>query len=344
MTVKYDAAGELLWSAVANAWGGNAVFPLATAIDPLGGVYVTGTCGEPPYASSFDKDQDVKKPPQTNGSDEEQRLWRFQSSSQPPDYDIDLDIALVKYDSAGRQVWTQRWAGHSRQTDNPVALVADDNGDIYVAGTTETAAPNSEALVLKYDRTGRLLWERRYSKAKGTIDGAVALALGPGRTVHVGSSTMTFNPRQIHLAILKYGPNGKQSWVRYYKDSERKAADFGAIVVDDDGNSYVLGYVWVSPWDAEAAKRPPKVKAEFVTIKYDPEGTQLWVAKYERPEQPNAWLYNLRVDKNRNVYAIGASADEGLIVKYDSSGKEQMVIRPKNVRELVEFLSGFPDL
>ena len=80
------------------------------------------------------------------------------------------------------------------------------------------------------------------------------------------------------------------------------------IVTDAVGNSYVTGQSSnTQGWD-------------FATIKYDPNGTQLWVARYTGGA-PTA----LVVDQAGNVYVGGSTGYAYVTVKYDAAGSQLWV-------------------
>jgi hypothetical protein len=84
--------------------------------------------------------------------------------------------------------------------------------------------------------------------------------------------------------------------------------------MDNSDNVYVTGYSYDSNtnWD-------------YATVKYDPNGNQLWVARYNGPESNNEEAYDLAIDSSGNVYVtgIGYYSDTGvdfLTVKYNQQG------------------------
>ncbi len=58
------------------------------------------------------------------------------------------------------QAWTERWDGSPSGDDGGWAVATDSAGNIIVAGETGTAANGSDALVIKYDRSGKFLGSR----------------------------------------------------------------------------------------------------------------------------------------------------------------------------------------
>jgi hypothetical protein len=68
------------------------------------------------------------------------------------------DWVIVKYDSGGNHLWTQR----CYSTGLPAAIAVDLEGDVYVAGYC-VSITGWDCMVVKYDKTGSQCWVRTYS-------------------------------------------------------------------------------------------------------------------------------------------------------------------------------------
>lgn len=100
-----------------------------------------------------------------------------------------------KFSPAGQQLWT-RYYSDEHNNSNPVinALALDASGNLYAAGTTGdpnngSSGPESvtgkDILLIKYDSSGRMLWQRSYDMAGGNDQG-YGLALGPSNVFLAG--------------------------------------------------------------------------------------------------------------------------------------------------------------
>ena len=213
----------------------------------------------------------------------------------------------------------------------------DDTGALYVTGNTQGKDRLFRFSTVKYSGTGKLLWVSHYTGEESSFSFARALSLDNKRNVYVLGWSGARNIYSNFLITIKYDGDGNQGWVARYRDSqEKRGITPNAIELDRAGNVYVTGYVSVSPWQSG----PPPMKAEFVTIKYDNNGKQQWVAKYERPQDHETWIYDLKVDARGNVYAIGSVGVDALIIKYDANGNEKKITRLKTMSELAKFLSA----
>lgn len=68
------------------------------------------------------------------------------------------DMSLTKYNSSGQKQWTRLWGGAFH--DETHHLVADLHGGIYAAGFKGLTASTRNAVILKYDGNGVLLWAK----------------------------------------------------------------------------------------------------------------------------------------------------------------------------------------
>jgi hypothetical protein len=73
-----------------------------------------------------------------------------------------------------------------------------------------------------------------------------------------------------------------------------------AIVVDGSGNVYVTG------WSAGSG-----TDDDYATIKYGPDGNELWVRRYDGPTNSGDGASAISVDGSGNVYVTGRSIGSG---------------------------------
>jgi len=111
-------------------------------------------------------------------------------------------------------------------------------------------------------------------------------------------------------------------WVTHYASGLSPAIDVATdIAVDNLGNVYVTGYSQGSGGDQD-----------YATVKYNSEGQEQWVARYNGPGNVNDWAEAIAVDGSGNVYVTGRSygsgtEDDYATLKYNSEGEEEWVAR-----------------
>lgn len=101
------------------------------------------------------------------------------------------------------------------------------------------------------------------------------------------------------------------AWVRRYNGSGNKVDEILSFAVDDSGNAVITGCSgnYSSNWD-------------FVTIKYDRNGNQLWLQSYTGVQYNQNTPNSLTLDKGSNVYVTGARGITCATVKYDPNGNQ----------------------
>ncbi|MEW5876153.1 MAG: hypothetical protein AB1752_13355 [Candidatus Zixiibacteriota bacterium] len=113
---------------------------------------------------------------------------------------------------------------------------------------------------------------------------------------------------------MAYGQAVDTAWVRTALGSSDSTDGGRAIAVDADGNVLVAGF-----------QMNTGTNVDFVTLKYDPNGTLLWSETYDGPASGNDRPYAILVDAAGNSYVTGVSAGSGTLsdyttLKYDPSG------------------------
>lgn len=242
------------------------------------------------------------------------------------------DIITVKYDSAGAVIWTRVWNGPNNSYDEANAIIVKDNA-VYITGSTEdppqfNSNRRKDFATLKYDLNGALLWAAyyNYSAPNNWEDIAYAIGVDNQDNVYVtGSSKIAIHQNGYRdIATIKYNANGVQQWVMRYNNPDAGGA-MGtnddkpvALQVDHLGNVYVSG----NSLDAISG-------TDYVTLKYDSSGVNLWIKRYTMPGAFNDSPYAMKLDSNANVYVTGASSayavNPGLwydyaTIKYNTDG------------------------
>lgn len=219
-----------------------------------------------------------------------------------------------------REAWVARYDGPAHANDRAWDIAVDSEGCVYVVGYSEGIGTESDVLTIKYDADGHELWLARYNGPDGDKDYGHGLALCPdGGVVVAGSSRDTLG--DCDLITIRYDSDGHEEWVATYDgpgSGEGLAYD---IVCDTLGGIYITGYCWGGESQEDA-----------VTIKYAPDGTELWVSRYEGPVRGWDSGYELVLGRDGSVYVVGRSMGgytsyDVLTIKYDADGNEQWVAR-----------------
>ncbi len=187
---------------------------------------------------------------------------------------------------------------------------------------------NFQVVKLPNPPGGTELWVARYTNAhENGDDEPTAIAVDNHGNVYVtgwsdgGASDMDY-------VTIKYDASGNQLWVASYNGLGNSLDASTSLAVDGMGNVYVTGY--------SARNSSSPYAREYVTIKYDTYGNQLWLARYSPVENYDDFAYVLALDDSCNVYVTG-TVDFGLgnfayaTIKYDSSGNQIWVAQNNDI-------------
>jgi hypothetical protein len=118
-------------------------------------------------------------------------------------------------------------------------------------------------------------------------------------------------------ATVKYDSSGREIWVKRYDAPMLGGQDEAkAIELDSAGNIYVAG----TSYDGHASEE------DYLLIKYDPVGNELWTKLYSAGYDISNWANDLILDAAGNIYITGhmhytGSNNDYLTVKYDNGGR-----------------------
>ena len=332
-TIKYDSTGKQSWLARYDGPASEEDWPWDIALDDSGNVYVTGwSTGDGTKADYTTIKYDTKG----------KRNWvsRYDGPANGYDYAYALaldssgnvyvtgwcqgiatneDYATIKYDNNGNQLWVARYNGPASGADRASAIAVDKVGYIYVTGSS--AGNNSaDFTTVKYDSNGNQLWVARYNGPASGEDKASAIALDASGNAYVTGSSMGSDTSKDY-ATVKYDSKGNQIWAARYNGPANGADEAVALATDSAGYVYVTG-----------SSTGNDTYQDYATVKYDSNGNQLWVARYDGPENSEDTTSKIALDVSGNIYVTGWSTGNNqrydyATIKYDSSGNEIWLAR-----------------
>ncbi|RPI13856.1 MAG: T9SS C-terminal target domain-containing protein [Ignavibacteriae bacterium] len=229
----------------------------------------------------------------------------------------DSDFVTIKYNKAGVQQWVAVYDGSGN--DVPQDLVTDIYGNIYVTGGSDGAGGTFDFLTIKYNNSGQQQWVARHQSNRP----ANAVTVDSDGFVFITGTNLNVN-NSIALVTIKYNSSGQQVWIRNFHHTTSFPNDgkMIAIALDYASNVHISGYY--------TYLNDGNFNFDFLTIKYDTSGTQLWIEKYNGPTNGNDILYDMALDPSVNVYITGSSNGVGngsnyTTIKYNSTGVLQWV-------------------
>ena len=330
VTLKYDNAGNLLWSNTYDGPNNSIDEGRAIAIDASGNVFVTGYVhvaaadyeiitikydanGVLQWAEQFDNNNDFDQ-----GRDivvDQNGDVYVTGSGVQNSSNGNTNILTVKYANAGGSpIWSHEYNSASNGLDEGFKLTHDNSNTVYVAGYMEAGTNNLDMVMLKYDATSGGAPQFIYTyDGNGAFDKPTDIAVNSSGVYMIGGSY--FNALQDeNYATIKVNTSGVQQWVQTYNGSASDADRPNALVIDASDNIIVTGRS-VGGISAE----------DYVTIMYDVNGNQVWLDRFTGSGAFYDEAKDVALDGTGNIYVTGysyesATNNDFTTVKYDVAG------------------------
>lgn len=302
LTIKYDAAGTPQWAARYNAPGYSSDQPITMRLDEAGNVYVTGRS-----LSLRDDDVIISETCVTvkyNAEGVEERVISYLDLDEHVQYPTAIAVdasanvfiaglnssglATIKYDTEGKRQWATHDDSHL-----PLGIELDTEGNVYIVGSNYQAGGLTPTYsVIKYDANGKRQWRSHSEILKNSYSRPTAFARDLSGNIYV--SGLSFHePESYGFATVKFNSLGIEQWaVRH--NSPGGYSQPKALTADGAGNAYVTG------WHAGGG-----TNLDFSTIKYNTDGVEQWVARYNSPENAYDMPEAIAVDNWGTVYVTG---------------------------------------
>ncbi len=231
---------------------------------------------------------------------------------------LDSDFLTVKYDANGTKLWSAKYVGPVAGLSEVSGLGIDKSGNVYVTGDIN-AGEYGACVTIKYDSNGNELWAAKYDKGPDMSAAAYDIALDAYCNAYIAGRVMV-NTKYKCLTI-KYDPNGNEKWATIYDIASAHRSVGYAMATNDHGEVYVAGCTYRGS------------ESYYMTVKYDPNGMQLWAAQYGQ-EDSDASAWDIALDESGNAYVTGESLDRAgsdtldvATIKYGADGNEIWVKR-----------------
>ena len=282
--VKYNSSGEKLWDKMYDSQYHLNDKVVDIAIDLYGNILVTGISEN------------------NNG---------YQSD----------DFLTIKYNPNGEIIWTKRYNGSVDYIDQPVSILTDNNGYVYVFGRSRENPPNDYFCLIKYDNNGNQIWVFLNTSPPARSDFATAFAIDvegnsylTGYGDSLGSSAYTFITEKVNSS-------GILVWKRRYSGPIRWGDYARNIILDNKGFLYVVG---------ASSHEYNYFNYDYATVKYDTSGNQIWNSRYNGSADSTDIVNSVGLDQAGNVFVTGYTMETSIdfditTIKYDSSGIQQWI-------------------
>ncbi|UCG68220.1 MAG: SBBP repeat-containing protein, partial [Thermoplasmata archaeon] len=238
------------------------------------------------------------------------------------DASTEYDFATACYDPNGHMLWSARYNGPENDHDFPRSMVLDSNENVIVTGWSFGNGTDRDYITIKYNKEGKELWTTRYNGPGNKWDEANDVVCDLNGNIFVTGHSCGKNG--VEFTTIAYDVYGNELWIARMEDKDYTSSEGKALDIGPSGNIYVTGYgPGIDPYW-------PSI--DYLTVAYNADGKELWIARYNGPEGFIDEAYDIVVDQSENVYVTGQSQGDGwgydfATVAYDSKGTELWVAR-----------------
>jgi hypothetical protein len=217
-------------------------------------------------------------------------------------------IFLVKFAADGSLVWQRIWNGTTVRGLGRTGVALGAGNSVYVTGVSTNNG--NDAVLLKFDVNGTLLWERTWGGPES--DESLAVAAAADGSAYIAGTATSFGPSSAGLFVVKFDSLGNLVW-----QGISDGAAGNAVGVGPDGSVYAAGTT-------------PRLDLignfDLIALKITSDGNLVWQRTYSAGEvvDPRG---GLTVASDESVYMAGAlqtvrrTADiAALIVKLSTNG------------------------
>lgn len=235
---------------------------------------------------------------------------------------VNDDYRVNRYTSDGSTFKTYRYDNPDyHSVDVVTAMHVDDAGSVYVTGQTMTNDGFEDIYTIKLNGFQYIEWTEIFDGIDQNEDYPSVIKTDVNDNVYVAGFT-NYENRSEYL-LMKYSAFGgmvigQPLWIATHGGSDSLADHINDMVIDPAGNIYVTGYT-----------QDTGQKLNITTIKYNPIGNSVWIAKYDDINSESQTAYSVQLDDSNNVYIAGrtdidptdGSFDyKGLVLKYNQNG------------------------
>ena len=291
--VKYDPAGNLLWTRVFGALGVGVALT-SVAVDAADEIVATGGFSGP-----------------------------LDFGDGPLAYSGGSDVFVVKLTPAGDTLWSRAYGGTWDETG--IRVAAGPSGEVLVAGiftgplgASDTfdfglgplvSAGDDDVFLAKLDAGGNPVWAKRYGDALDqyvdglAVDASGAVVIGGNfvGSIDLGGGPLTsVGNVAFDVYLGKLDPSGNHLWSKRFGDAGHDG--ISSVVVDGAGNVVLTGG-HDGVIDLGGGPLPSYGGTDVYLGKLDASGNHLWSGDHGDAQAQNAT--DVAVDHAGNVFAVG---------------------------------------
>ncbi|MCP4936930.1 MAG: hypothetical protein GY927_22675 [bacterium] len=194
----------------------------------------------------------------------------------------DADILLLRLDASGTLLWQKTYGGDQRDMATSVAVLPDGG---FVTAAISQPTPNSQgdALIMRHNKNGSLVWRKTFGGSKYDIP--YAIKVSPKGQIVVAGYTKSAGPGDADGWLFCLNGKGKKIWERTIGTKGRDW--LRALTIRSDGRITAAG----------GTKADKNAKTNSWAVQLDPKGKTLWNKTYRSAENVARAITQLEQDQ-----------------------------------------------
>jgi len=205
--------------------------------------------------------------------------------------------------------WNRYWVktyGRGTITD----VVTTPAGDIIAVGSIQSdKTGGNDALVMKLNPEGQVIWARAYGGSAD--DAASSVAVTKNGSIIVAGWTNSFGAGNCDGWVLELNQNGDVLWQRTYGGVYDDR--FSSVSITPDGDFVVAG--WTNSFGTDAGNWP-----DAWVLKISPKGNVIWEKTYGENRNSNSEAKAIAVLPNGNIVVAGVMTSSTWVMKLNPNG------------------------
>ena len=228
-----------------------------------------------------------------------------------------LDAIIVKYNKYGEKEWNKGYGGSGSDYFRSIARCKD--GYIVVGNSNSIGLEfenkgNSDAIIIKYDLNGNIIWSQSWGGNNSDVFSDVTID-NLGNIIVVGNTYSTDTELAIKgrydAVIAKYTNEGEQIWIKKfggsYEDTFKSVMiDNNSIIVSGESSSLDAGFL-------------SNAGGEAILLKYNQNGELLWVKNWGGNAQED---FSKVIKTSDNCYITVGSTTSSTLDVVNNGGRD----------------------
>ncbi len=211
------------------------------------------------------------------------------------------NVYVLKLDKDGNLIWQKTYGGSDNDWARSIQETKD--GGYIIAGITGSISAGFNAYILKIDKDGNLVWDKKYGRDSGE---AYAVQQTKDGGYIVAGGTASFGPGWNNVYVLKLDTNGDLIWEKAYG---RKKVNWGYAVQETKDGGYIV---------AGKSTDPETESDDIYILKLDANGDLIWQKIYGTYSDEIAYAVQETKDGG---YIVASNVGEDIyILKLDANG------------------------